>query len=344
MDIVELSDNSVQAWDGCVSGAAGATVYHLAGWRSVMTRSFGLDSHFLLAEEGGQTLGVLPLLHVKSRLAGHFFTSLPGGICCRDDRAAAPLLQHAVDLVRAHKARYLILRDSYRKWDLPELVTNEDHCSLRARLSPDWDQVLKGIKRKERQLAGQGVRAGVQVVDGDGTLAQFYPAYSRAMRDKGTPTPGLLFFKELMQAFPTHMKLMVIRREAQVLGGGFIAPFRDTVHCAWAGVLREFYELRPSHLLYWETMRFASANGYAWVDFGRSRWNSGTFAFKQAFGGEPRPLYQQYYLNGIDHAPAVGGSRNDDAQYRLFVRVWSRLPLRATELLGPQLSKRMPFG
>ena len=37
----------------------------------------------LLAQEGDQTLGVLPLLHINSRLAGHFFTSMPGGLCCR---------------------------------------------------------------------------------------------------------------------------------------------------------------------------------------------------------------------------------------------------------------------
>lgn len=354
IEVVELEPQDKAQWDECVYRAPGATVYHLAGWKEVMARTFGLESHYLLAREGGQVLGVLPLLHIKSRLAGQYMTTPSGGLCCQDDRASAALVQRAWDLVRSSGARYLILRDGHRKWELPGLVTNEDHCTLVASLSPDWGQVLQGIKRKERQLTSQGIRAGVQVVTcgtglpacecGRGGLDEFYPAYSRAMRDKGTPTPGMRFFRNVMAEFPSHMVLMLIRHGAQVLGGGFIAPFRDTVYCAWAGVLREFYDLRPSHLLYWETLRYGSASGFKWVDLGRSRWHSGTFRFKRSWGGEPRPLYQQYLLNGMAEPPAVGSSREGDAQYRLFVRLWRRLPLRATEVLGPQLRKRMPFG
>jgi FemAB-related protein (PEP-CTERM system-associated) len=352
MQVVELERQGKEGWDECVRRVPGATVYHLASWKEVMEQTYGLKTHYLLAKEAGQVLGVLPLLHIKSRLAGHYLTSPPGGLCCQDEAAAATLLQQAKGLVRSAGAGYLILRDSYRRWELPELVTNEDHCTMVARLSPDWELVLKGIKRKERQLSSQGMRAGVQVVSSNGSegppsvrlLEGFYPAYSRAMRDKGTPTPGIRFFRNVMERFPTHMILMVVRREPQVLGGGLIAPFRDTVYCAWAGMRREFYELRPSHLLYWETMRYGSANGFQWVDFGRSHWNSGSFEFKRSWGGQPRPLYQQFFLNTTAHPPAVGGSREDDAQYRLFVRLWRHLPLRLTDVLGPQLRKRMPFG
>ena len=42
--------------------------------------------------------------------------------------------------------------------------------------------------------------------------------------------------------------------------------------------------------------------------------------------------------------PAVGTSREADVKHRLFVKVWRWLPLSVTEVLGPQLPKRMPFG
>ena len=345
MQVSELADQDTAfRWDEWVQRAPEATVYHLAGWKAVMERTFGHRTHYLLATEGTEILGVLPLLHIKSRLGGHFLTTLSGGICSQDVQAAGALLARAKELVRIHKAKYLILRDSYQKWEDPDLVTNEDHCTLQARLSPDWEQVVKEIKRKERQLTHQGLRAGAEVVSGPEELERFYPVYARAMRDKGTPTPGIRFFHNILAQFPTHMKLLAVRHDGQVLGGGFIAPFRDTVHCAWAGVQREFRSFRPSHLLYWETMRFGSANGFQRVDFGRSRWGSGTFAFKKSWGGEPRQIYQQYYLNGIAQPPAVGNSREEHTDYRLFVRIWMRLPLPLTEVLGPQLRKRMPFG
>jgi len=345
MKVIELADpEAARRWDECVQSAPEATVYHLAGWKKVMERTFGHKAHYLMAMEGEDALGVLPLLHVKSRLTGHYVTSPSGGICCRDDQAATALLERAKELVIKAKAKYLILRDSYRRWEDPDLVTNEDHCTLVARLSPDWEETLRGIKRKERQLTHQGMRAGAEVVEGAQELERFYPAYARAMREKGTPTPGISFFRNILDELPAHMRLLAVRRQDQVLGGGLIAPFRDTVHCAWAGVLREFRDFRPSHLLYWETMRYGSANGYQWVDFGRSRWDSGSFTFKKSWGGEPRQIYQQYYLNRIVRPPAVGGGREEDAEYRLFVRIWRRLPLSLTEVLGPQLRKRMPFG
>ena len=123
-----------------------------------------------------------------------------------------------------------------------------------------------------------------------------------------------------------------------------MAPFKDTMYCTWGGMLRQFYDLRPNHLLYWETLKYGCENGFQWVDLGRSQWDSGTFAFKMNWGAEPRPFYQQYYLSGISRPPAVGSSREADAKYRLFVNVWRRLPLSMTEALGPQLRKRMPFG
>ena len=345
MKIVELQDRDrTPSWDECALSAPEATVYHLAGWKWVMERTFGHKTHYLIALEGNDPLGILPLLHIKSRLAGHYVTTPSGGLCCRDDRAAGVLLARAKELVIQSGARYLILRDGYRRWEDPDLVTNEDHCTLVARLSPEWEGTLKGIKRKERQLTHQGMRAGAGVLAGAQHLDVFYPAYARAMREKGTPTPGKLFFRNILDEFPTHMRLLVVQREGRVFGGGFIAPFRDTVHCAWAGVLRDSRDFRPSHLLYWETMQYGSANGYQWVDFGRSRRNSGSFTFKKSWGGEPRQIYQQYFLNGIARPPAVGGGREEDAGYRLFVRVWSRLPLRLVEMLGPQLRKRMPFG
>lgn len=102
------------------------------------------------------------------------------------------------------------------------------------------------------------------------------------------------------------MRLLVVQREGQVFGGGFIAPFRDTVHCAWAGVLRDSRDFRPSHLLYWETMQYGSANGYQWVDFGRSRRDSGSFTFKKSWGRAAADLPA---VLSERHRPAAGRRR-----------------------------------
>lgn len=344
MRVHELAEHDRAAWDEYVHSTAGSGIFHLSGWKDVMERTFGHETHFLIARQGDQFLGVLPLLHVRSRLGGHYLTSMPGGLCAEDDEAAAALLETAKGMVRSTRAQYLIIRDSLRAWPVPGMVTDQEHCTLVAPVSADWEQVRQRISRRSREQRNQAARAGVEVVSGPETLDRFYPTYSRAMWEKGTPTFGIRFFRNILAQFPAHFDVLMVQRGSQVLGGWFVASFRDTVYCTWAGILSRFYRLKPSHVLYWETLRFGSENGFQWLDFGRSRWDSGTFVFKKRWGGEPRPLYQQFYLNGLRHSPPVGSSREREAGYRLFAMVWKHLPLPLAELLGPRLRKRMPFG
>jgi FemAB-related protein (PEP-CTERM system-associated) len=344
MRVSELEDRGNSDWDNYVYGSEQATVYHLAGWRSVLQDAFGLRCYHLVAQEGEQIVGVLPLLHVKSKLFGHFFTSMPGAICADGQEAAAALVRRAKELVTSSEASYLILRDSYCRWELPELVTNEDHCTLIVELPDNADRMWTGIDRRVRRYAKKAAKAKLRVMHGPDYLNSLYPAYSRAMRHKGTPTLGMRFFAKVMSEFPDCFTPMVVRQHDRVVGGGFVAFFRDTVYATWGGMLREFYDLRPNYILYWEILRYGCQNGFRCADLGRSEWDSGTYKFKRHWRAEPQPLYQQYYLNGISRPPPVGSAREDQAGYRLLARIWQGLPLPVTEWVGPQLRKQMPFG
>jgi FemAB-related protein (PEP-CTERM system-associated) len=344
MRVLELQAQDKREWDEYVHDSPQACLFHLAGWKDVMEETFGLQSHYLLAKEGNQILGLLPLLQVKSRLSGHYFTSMPGAICTPDEEIAQALYGRAQELVTASGAQYLILRDSRHRWSLPGLATAEDHCTLVVKLHEDPEQIWMGVDRRVRQSTKKAIKSNVEVLSGPEHLQSLYPIYSRAMREMGTPTLGLAFFRNVLRQFPAHFTVMMVRHDRRVLGGGFVAYFKDTIYNTWGGMLRQYYDLRPNYILYWETLRYGCENGFQWVDLGRSAWDSCTYKFKKHWLSEPWPLYQQYYLNGVSQAPPVGGTREDDAHYRVFVKLWSRLPLSMTEFLGPRLRKRMPFG
>jgi FemAB-related protein (PEP-CTERM system-associated) len=344
MEVLELQEQYEEAWDRFVYDSSQAVVYHLAGWKDVMQKTFGIESHYLFAQEGGQVLGVLPLLHINSKLSGHYFTSMPAAICARDEEVAQALVDRAKELVVVNGAAYLILRDSYHKWNLPELVTSEEHCTFVAQLYDDPDEMYKKLDRRLRQHLKKAFKAEVEATVGPEYMADLYPAYAKAMRELGTPTQGLKFFQNVFEKFPDHFTTVVVRCNGEVLGGTVAALFGDTLYTTWAGLLREYYDLRSSHMMYWGALSYGCANGYEWADLGRSLWDSSHFRFKKLWLTEPRPLYQQYFLNRISEPPAVGGARADDVQYRSFVSVWQRLPLSMTEFLGPRLRKRMPFG
>jgi FemAB-related protein (PEP-CTERM system-associated) len=344
MQVLELREEDREKWDTYVHTSPQATVYHLAGWKRVMEEAFGLNTHYLWAEEDGQTLGVLPLLHVTGRFAAPFFSSMPGAICAQNEDVARALLERAAELVRASGAVHLTLRDSFQRWDLPSLVTSEDHCTMLVRLPDDPDEIWWGVNRRVRQSIKKAYQANLEVVIGPQYLEDLYPAYAIAMREFGTPTFGLAFFRKLLSEFPDQFTVMMVCQGQTVLGGGFVAFFKDTVYNTWGGMLREYYDLAPNYILYWETLKYGCEQGYRWLDLGRSEWESGTFRYKKHWLAEPEPLYHQFFLNGRSQPPSIGSTRRSDFRYRSFVRVWRLLPLPMTEFLGPFLRKRVPFG
>ena len=344
MDLFQLKAQDKQEWDEFVYQEPAASVYHLWGWKEALETTFNHTIYYLCARERGQIIGGLPLLHIRSRISGPFITSMPGGVCASNEQAAFGLIEKAKELTRSRRAKYLILRDSPQKWNVPELLTNEDHCTALVHLSDGSEKVWRNVKKRARQLTNQATRAGLQVAAGPAALEEFYPIYLQAMRDKGTPTLGLRFFRKVAAHLPEHFNFLMIRREEQILGGGFFAPFRDTIYCTWGGMLRQYYDLHPNHLLYWETIKFGLEHSYQWVDLGRSLRDSGGYIFKMNWGAQPKTLYQQYYLNGITRPPLVGSSLARESSIGRVINFWKKLPLPITEIIGPVLRKRMPFG
>jgi FemAB-related protein (PEP-CTERM system-associated) len=344
LQIRELGNQNRAQWDEFVARSEDSNFFLPTPWKNVLEDVFGSDTHYFMATENGQVVGVLPLVYVKSVLSGHFVSSLPGGMVADNYEAADALLERGKDLVRNSGASYLILRDSRTKWELPGLVTDEEHVSFAIEVDRDLEEVKGSFKKRTRQLVNQSERGELKLLVGLEVLDEFYQVYARAMRSLGTPTPGLEFFKSAGSHLPENMSLLAACYGNRIVGGGFISPFGDVVYCTWSGILREYYGLRPSHFLIWETIKYARENGYRHVDLGRSGKGSGAYAFKKDFGGQVVQLYQQTYLNKPGQAPAVGHSMNEDVKFRAFTAVWRRLPLPVTEFLGPRLRKRIPFG
>lgn len=353
-------------WDSFVRSQNGGGLYQLAGWRHIYADVFGIRPHFLYAEDGGEIRGIMPLLYVRGLLGAHL-TSMPGGILVDGDDAeiAGALLDEAKARAQAYKVRYLTLRDSPIRWELPELVTQDAHCTFIVALSSDPDKLMSQIDRAARRSIRKAFESRVEVLNGPEYLDTYYPVYAAAMREVGTPTLGRAFFERVFAEFPpdspsgaTFTVQMVQHLDHasgayRVLGGGFVAWYKDTSYATWAGLLREHYELQPGYLLYYEMLKIASERGLRWADLGRSladkdqeggNNHKGSNRFKLHWKPEVRPLYQQFYLSGAEKAPAVGGSREDQALYRLFVSAWQRVPLFLTERIGPWLRKQIPFG
>ncbi len=94
----------------------------------------------------------------------------------------------------------------------------------------------------------------------------------------------------------------------------------------------------PSQLR-WTLIERAIERGDAVFDFGRSTDVGSTYRFKAGFGAKPRRCYWHYVVPRGGEPPAL---RPDNPKVKLAVRVWQRLPVALTRLLGPPVRRSQP--
>lgn len=136
---MQPSDSSL--WDIYVNAHPKATLYHLSGWKNVIERTYGHKTYYLIAVQDNQpgltnssnprnqhdpdyelsstdcqlnTVGILPLVHLKHFIFGNGLISMPffdlGGILADDEEVEKALLLEAIKLGKKLKAKSIELR------------------------------------------------------------------------------------------------------------------------------------------------------------------------------------------------------------------------------------------
>jgi FemAB-related protein (PEP-CTERM system-associated) len=345
MIISELEEEDRPIWDAYVENSAHGLPMHLSGWRDVMRKTYGYETHYLMAAEGEKVVGVLPLFIVLSFLVGNSATTMPGGLCADSERAAAALIARGGELARRAGAKRLVLRDTRRAWE-GGLETHEQHVAIVKELDPDEEMLWKRLHKARRWGVRKARTNGLTVdLDHKGRLlGEFYEVFVRFTHQVGTPSFGLGFFERVIGGFPDGFTIVIVSKGDQVLGGWFVMTAGDIAYLNWGVALREYLDLFPTYLGFWECIRDAGVRGFRYLDLGRSPAGSGVAQFKRHWRGEERPVYQQILpLNGYESAGDVTARIQSDLKFQLFMRVWPKLPLPVVRFLGPRLRRHIPF-
>jgi len=336
---IEDFEGSGREWDALVRRSEGWTHFHLHGWRDVIHSVFGHECLYLAARDsGGCLVGILPLVRVKSALFGHFLVSMPflnHGGPLGSGIAVRKLATHAAELARRQGASLLELRS---RVPLP-IAFSTSHRRIGVVLDlpaghPDrlWTQLDAKVRSQVRRPMKQGitVRFGLDQVE------SFFAVFSRHMRDLGTPTQPLSFFKRIAERFPDDVWCGCAYLGSQPIAGGCGLRWGREFEMTWASSLREHNRLAPNMLLYWAFMERAVREGLMLFNFGRCTPGSGTHRFKRQWGSRDTELW--WYQAGSRTATPSP----DQGALALGPMMWKRLPLALATALGPRLVRYLP--
>ena len=334
-----LTPAKAAAWDAFAAAHPHGTFLHRAAWAALLEAGFRHSSHYLLAEQDGAVVGILPLARVKTRLFGDSLISSPflvyGGPLTTTPEAQAALETAAIDLQRrlgtpVMEWRFREPPDSLGGWQ----ARDDLYVTFRKTIHANDDVNMKAIPRKQRAMVRKGIDKGLtstatQDVD---TL---FRIYSESVRNLGTPVFPRRWFRLLADTFRDAMDVVTILHEGKPVAA--VLNFYDErgeVLPYYGGGSALSRPLAAHDFMYWEVMRRAAARGCTGFDFGRSKAGTGSYAFKKNWGFAPTPLLHRFHLAPgqtiPDHNPL-------NPKYALFIKAWKRLPLPVANLVGPHV-------
>ena len=328
-------------WDRFVSMVDGSTFCHLAGWERIMTDVLRHECLYLVAKDGrGSWRGVLPLVRVRSIL-GHYLVSLPflnDGGPLGDEIARRRLVDHAVAEAQRSGAALLELR---ARDALPGPVTASNrkitvHLPLPESAEALWARTFRA---KLRSQIRRPIKEGMTARCGPDELPPFYEVFARNMRDLGTPVLPRAFFERISSTFGERVIFTAVyTADGKPAATACALMWRDEVEIVWASSLREYNRFSPNMLLYAHTMQESIARGARLFNFGRCTPGGSTHKFKQQWGGHEVPLPWPCW----SRTGAAGTPSPDGPVFRLATAIWSRLPMRIANRVGPMLARHLP--
>jgi FemAB-related protein (PEP-CTERM system-associated) len=313
------------------------------GWLKVLQRGLRHVPYLIEAVEGDETVGLLALAFVKSRLFGRFLVGLPylnyGGVIADSDRVACKLIDKAIELADELDVKHLELRHK-RAINHPGLTTRTGHKVHMIRELPTSPEVLlKQLQSNVRNHIRKGQKNGLTVTWGaEGLLPEFYDVFSQNMRDLGTPVYSSELFRAALRQFPDRVEICVVRLETKAVATGLLVHGWKTTEIPSASSLRSFNFTNANSLMYWNLLGRAIERGQETFDFGRSTPGTSVCSFKEQWGARPEAAEWQYYMR----AGSSDDMRPDNPRYQRLVQVWKRLPVWLTRQVGPAIVRGIP--
>jgi hypothetical protein len=171
------------------------------------------------------------------------------------------------------------------------------------------------------------------------SLDHFQRLMLASYRRLGTPAFPARHFANLVRELGPLADIREILLEDKVVAATMNFLFRGEMHTYYAASDPDYWNHSPNNFLYYDHILWASNNGYRIFDFGRSKYDTGTFEFKKHWPTEMRPLPYEMLLVNRKQFPDFTPK---NPKFQAAIKVWQKLPLPVTKWIGPPLVRLFP--
>lgn len=328
--------------DQYLSKSRHATVYHRMQWLEAISRAYGYEYSYYLAEKDRKVAGVLPICHFRTIKGNRIFCSLPfcdlGGIIADSDDLGKQLFEGVTKSAGVAGVNRIELRE-YSDGDESEPDMTGRKVRMLLELPDKSEALMAGFKSKLRSQIRKAEKNGLtfdyscEIT----SIDDFYHVFSRNMQTLGSPVHSVQWFQALSESYKDDLVVGRVWYGEEIVGAGILLFSGDKVSIPWASTLRRYNHLAPNMLLYWGLLRLSCERGCKLFDFGRSTFGEGTYNFKKQWGARPVLLDWKTYDSTGRLVESSSDKRDAGNGYvkDVFVWCWRKLPLSIANKLGP---------
>ena len=257
-------------WDDFVAAAPMGHILQSWAWGEFKAR-FGWQPVRLVAEQAGEVVAGAQVLF--RRLPVFSLAYVPRGpIVAAPSAAAAPALFAALHgEARRRRAIFLKIEPNLPEDEAaflaglgfhPSAQRVQPRTTIVVDLTPDLATIAARQKPKWRYNIGLAARRGVTVRQGS---AADLPVFYELLRETGQrdrfAIHSLAYYKEFFRHLGDQARLFLAEYQGRLLAGIVITVFGRQAIYMYGASSSEQRNLMPNHLLQWEAMKWAKAQG-----------------------------------------------------------------------------------
>lgn len=343
----QLYEDDKSLWNKWVASHPDAHFYHLWEWGNVLSATYNYQRFYFVAKCDEDIVGVLPLVHIQSRIFGNKLVSLP--FC----EYGGPLLSNSLgssivdavnrlfskvvsELIKRLKVDYIEIRQPSPSLPLSVLgfVPFGRYLTFRVDLTQGETGVWRNLDKKCRNAIRKAAKSGIKTIAVDeGLVKRYYDLHLNTQKRHGSPPHCEAFFTNMFNALNAKglAQMVLAVYDGRAIGGVIVFCLNGKMYW-WGNVLdRKYASLNPTNSLLWHVIQWGMRNNFKIFELGRTRPEAkGIYRFKEGWGGQ-RVLLKDYVF-------ATREMKLPDPvqmKYVILSKMWSQLPLVLAQQLGP---------
>ena len=338
----EFQTTDRAAWDQFVHTHPMGSPFHLMAWRDTLRENFSYKPKYRVAVDQGRIVGVLPLFLVDNIVTGAVLISTPfavyGGILAESEAAHEALRNHVRAMAEELDVEYLDLRNQFANQSIGAEAVDRYSTFTRSVGPSDQASVLAALPQKTRNVVRKSLKFPFQMRAAQ-NLDNFYKLMLHTYRRLGTPAFPKAFFESIVRNFGAMVDVREVWLEGRAVAVSLNFLFGQSMHTYYAASDDDVWAMGPNNYMYFEHLLWAGNHGFRVFDFGRSKKGTGPYSFKKNFGATEHPMpYEIMLVNRLD----MPNFTPTNPKFDLAAKVWRKIPLPVTKMLGPQLIGLFP--